>query len=212
MYNIVIADDHPFVREGIKHIIEGVDDLIVVGEVSNGDELLHILKNDAEVDLVLLDISMPGRSGLEILHVIKQMYPRLEILIVSMFPEKKYAIRTLKSGASGYLTKESAPDELLKAIDKIRQGGRYVSVTLGEQLALNILDDTNKPPHDILSDRELEILCLIGRGKTVKNIAGELFLSINTVNTYRSRILKKLKLNNTIEIVKYAIEYNLIVP
>jgi two-component system, NarL family, invasion response regulator UvrY len=209
MIKILIADDHAVVREGVKHILTENNDIVVAGEASNGQEVLEkILKND--FDLVLMDIAMPGRDGLEILKEIKTQKPKLPVLILSMFPEEQYALRALKSGASGYMTKESIPDELVKAVQKISQGGKYISASFSERL-FSILDsDTAKPLHELLSDREYQVMRMIATGKTLKEIADELSLSVKTISTYRSRILEKMDMKNNAELTHYAIKNRLV--
>lgn len=209
MIKIIIADDHPIVRKGIREIIEETKDITVESEASNGNELLNKIKTK-NVDIILLDISMPGKSGIEILKQIKQEYPKIFILILSMYPEEQYAIRALKAGAAGYVTKDTAPEELINAIYKIYKGGKYISANLAEKLACELEDNFEKPLHERLSDREYEIMCMIAKGRSLTQIAGELFLSIKTVSTYRARILEKMKLKTNSELTRYAIENNLI--
>jgi two-component system invasion response regulator UvrY len=209
MIKILIADDHPVVRKGLKEIIKDNSDMLVASEASNGQEVLEeALKK--EFDVVVLDISMPGKSGLEVLKQLKREKPELSILILSMHPEEHYAVRALKAGASGYLTKESVPDELIKAIRKISTGRKYVSSTLAEKLASNLEDGAERPAHEKLSDREYEVMCLIASGKALKEIAEKLCLSGKTISTYRSRILEKMKMKNNAELTHYAIKHNLV--
>ncbi len=209
MIKILIADDHAVVREGVKHILSEFPDITIAGEASNGHEVLEKI-GKKNFDLILLDIAMPGRDGLEILKDIKIQKPKLPVLILSMFPEEQYALRALKSGASGYLTKESIPDELIKAIRKILQGGKYVSAFFSEKLLLSFDSDIERPIHETLSDREYQVMRLIASGKTLKDIADELALSVKTVSTYRSRILEKMGMKNNSELTHYAIK-NLLV-
>lgn len=209
MIRILIADDHPVVRKGLKEIIEDNSDMVVVGEASNGQEVLEeALKK--KFDLIVLDISMPGRSGLEVLKQLKRERPELSVLILSIHPEEHYALRVLKAGASGYLTKESVPDELIKAIRRISTGRKYVSSTLAEKLASDLENGAERPAYEKLSDREYEVMCLIASGKTIKEIAEEFYLSAKTISTYRSRILEKMKMRNNAELTHYAIKYNLV--
>jgi DNA-binding NarL/FixJ family response regulator len=209
MIKILIADDHAIVREGLKQILSESPDLVVVAEASSGQEVLEkISKND--LDLVVLDIAMPGRGGLDILKEIKTQKPRLPVLMLSMYPEEQYAIRVLKAGASGYLTKESAPDELVKAIRQISQGKKYISPSLAEKLAIDLEVSPDKLPHEILSDREYQVMCMIASGKTLKEIADGLSLSIKTISTYRSRILEKMNMKTNAELTHYAIKNNLV--
>lgn len=209
MIKILIADDHAIVREGLKQIIRETSDIVVADEASNGQEVLEkVWKND--YDVVLLDISMPGRSGLDILKQLKSQKPELPVLILTVHPEEQYAVRVLRAGASGYLTKESAPDELIKAIRKVSMGRKYVSSTLAEKLATEVDIISEKPLHQALSDREYEVMCMIASGKTVKEIAEELCLSIKTISTYRSRILEKMKMKSNAELIHYAIQNRLV--
>ncbi|MEW6001110.1 MAG: response regulator transcription factor [Nitrospirota bacterium] len=209
MTKVLIADDHTIVREGLKQILAETPDIVVTGEASNGQEVLNkVWKND--YDLILLDISMPGRSGLDILKELRSQRPKLPVLILSMHPEEQYAVRVLKSGAAGYLTKESAPEELVKAIRKVVRGGKYVSPNLAMKLASELKIDVERPPHESLSDREYQVMCMIASGKTVKEIAEELSLSVKTISTYRARILEKMKLKNNAELTHYAIQHKLV--
>jgi len=209
MINILIVDDHSIVREGMKQILADIDDMKVAGEAANGAEALAKVQKQP-FDLVLLDISMPGRSGLDVLKELKNIQPRLPVLMLSMYPEEQYAVRALRSGASGYLTKESAPDELISAIRKVCGGGRYVSVSLAENIAFTIDRKTVQAPHESLSDREYQIMCMIASGKAVKDIARELSLSVKTISTYRSRILKKMTMNTNADITRYALQNSLV--
>lgn len=208
MIRILIADDHAVVRRGVKQIIGETRDMAVADECGNGQELLDKIGNRNH-DLILLDISMPGRNGLEILKQIKCLSPDIPVLILSMHPEEQYAIRALRAGACGYLTKDSAPDELLAAIRKVSRGAKYVSSSLSETLVLALAGNGVKSLHETLSDREYQILCLIASGKTVKGIADDLCLSNKTISTYRSRILQKMSLNNNAEMTSYAIKNGL---
>jgi two-component system, NarL family, invasion response regulator UvrY len=207
MIRILIADDHPIVRRGLREILADEPDLAVPGEAKNGQEVLQLLSQ--EWDVLVLDINMPGRSGFELLHEVKARCPNLPVLIMSIHSEEQFGVRALKAGAAGYLTKESAPDELVKAIRKVHDGGKYVSPALGEQLAL-ALEFGAQMPHDALSNRENEILCLIASGKTVGEIAEHLILSVKTVSTYRSRILEKMKLHTNAELMLYAMQHGLV--
>lgn len=209
MIKILIADDHTMFREGLKHILAEYPDLVVADEANNGQEVLDkIWKNN--YDMVLLDITMPGMTGLEALKQLKNDKPKLPVLILSMHPEEQYAIRVLRAGASGYLTKESAPDELITAIRKISQGRKYITPSLAERLASEFEADSEKPLHDILSDREYQVLRMIAAGKTVKHIAKELSLSIKTVSTYRTRIMEKMKMKTNAEVMHYVIKHQLL--
>lgn len=209
MIKLLIADDHIIVREGLKKIIAESLDITVADEASNGQEVLDkVWKND--YDVVLLDISMPGRSGLDILKQLKSEQPELPVLILSMHPEEQYAVRVLKAGASGYLTKESAPDELITAIRKVASGRKYVTASLAEKLAFDLQTNTDKQLHETLSDREYQVMCMIARGKTLKEIAEELSLSTKTISTYRARLLEKMKMSNNAQLTHYAIQNKLV--
>ena len=209
MIKILIADDHTMFREGLKHILAEYPDVVVTDEANNGQEVLDkIWKND--YDMVLLDITMPGMTGLEALKQLKNDRPKLPVLILSMHPEEQYAIRVLRAGASGYLTKESAPDELITAIRKISQGRKYITPSLAERLASEFETDSEKPLHDILSDREYQVLRMIAEGKTGKHIAKELSLSIKTVSTYRTRIMEKMNMKTNAEVMHYVIKHKLL--
>jgi len=209
MIKILIADDHPVVRKGLKEIIEETPDMVVGGEASNGQEALEKVRK-CDFDIVVLDISMPGISGLDILKQLKSEKPELSILVLSMHPEEQYAVRVLRAGASGYLTKERAPDELIAAIRKASKGGKYISSALAEKLAFDLEIDAERPLHETLSDREYEVMCMIASGKTLKEIAEELFLSVKTISTYRSRILEKMRMNSNAKLTHYAIKNGLV--
>ena len=208
MIKILIADDHPIVRKGIKQLIEETPDLIVVDEAKDGREVLEKIQKQP-IDVLLLDISLPVISGFEIINEINKKHPRYKILVLSMHPEEQYAVRVLKAGAAGYLTKESAPDELIKALRKVARGGKYITASLAEKLAFDIEKDTDQPPHELLSAREYQVMLLLGKGKTVGQIGKELFLSVKTISTYRSRILEKMGMKSNAEIIRYVIENNL---
>lgn len=209
MTRILIADDHTIFREGLKRILSESPDIVVADEARNGSEALQkVLNND--FDLVLLDISMPGISGLDVLKQIKNEKPKVPVLILSVYPEEQYAVRVLRAGAAGYLTKESALDELISAIRHIAQGRKYITSSLAERLATEVESDTDKPPHETLSDREYQVLLLIASGKAVKQIAEELYLSEKTISTYRSRILEKMKMKTNAELTHYTIKHNLL--
>jgi DNA-binding NarL/FixJ family response regulator len=209
MIRILVADDHTIVREGLKQILADVDDMAVRDEAGNGQEALAKIR-EGEFDVVLLDISMPGRSGLEILKEIKADHPKLPVLILSMHAEEQYAVRALRAGASGYLTKASAPDELIGAIRKVSCGRKYVSASLAEKLALELDIDTKKPPHETLSDREYQVMLMLASGKSVKEIADELCLSVKTISTYRSRVMEKMNMKKNAELTLYAIQNHLV--
>jgi len=206
---LLIGDDHAVVRKGMKQILAETRDIVVADEAGNGREVLEKVQKD-DFDMVLLDISMPGRDGLEVLKELKSLRPKLPVLMLSMYPEEQYAVRSLRSGASGYLTKDSAPDELISAIRKVSSGGKYVSASLAEKLAHKLGADVEKPLHEALSDREYQVMCMIASGKTVKEIGEELSLSVKTVSTYRSRILNKMRLKGNAELTRYAIDNKLV--
>lgn len=206
---ILIADDHPIVREGFKQVLSDTTDMLVADEAGNGQEVLNLIRNN-KYDVILLDISMPGRSGLEILKELRSEYPKLPVLIVSIYPEEQYAVRAFRAGASGYLTKASAPHELIEAIRKISKGGRYISSSLAEKLTYYLDIDAARPPHELLSDREYQVMLLIASGKTVTEIARELYLSVKTISTYRTHILEKMKMKNNAEITLYAVQNQLV--
>jgi two-component system, NarL family, invasion response regulator UvrY len=209
MARVIIADDHPVVLKGLKEIILESLNNVTIDEAHRGYELINkVQKND--YDLVLLDISLPDINGLEVLKEIRKKRPRLPVLMISMYPEEQYAARAIKAGAQGYLTKRSASDELVLAVRKILSGKRYISPTFAEKMILDFESETEKPPHERLSDRELQVMCILGKGKTVKEIAEELHLSINTVRTYRVRILEKIGAKGTNELIHYAVTHNLV--
>ena len=208
MINILMVDDHLIVREGIKRIINDIPDMHIIAEASNGNEAMElILKNT--YDIVLLDISMPILNGLQTLKLIKKHNNKLPVLMLSMHSEEQYAMRSIKAGASGYMTKEVATQELVSAIRKINDGRKYISKEVAELLATDLFHQDEKDPHENLSDREFEILKMIARGLTTKTMATELIISPKTVSTYRSRILEKLNLKSNADIIHYVIDYNL---
>ncbi len=209
MIRILIADDHTMFREGLKSVFAAEESFVVVGEAANGQETLEMAKKTAP-DVVLLDVSMPGRGGLEIAQDLKKRNSDTHILMLSALPEDHYAIRCLKGGADGYMTKDKASDELIKAIHRIRTGGKYISPALAEQLAFSLQSDLGRPLHETLSDREFQVLRMIASGRTVSEIAAELVLSVKTVSTYRARILQKMKLRNNAEIMQYGIKEGLV--
>jgi len=209
MIRILIADDHPVVREGLKGIIARASDMEVAGEALNGQEVLQKVA-DQEWDLVVLDIGMPGRDGLDILRDVHRAKPEIPVLILSVYPEEQVAMRALKAGAAGYMNKETAPKELVNAIRKICGGGKYVSASLAEQLAASLDENNQSAPHEVLSNREFQVLRLLAAGKEAREIADALFISVKTVRTYRDRILEKLNLNNEVELAHYAIQHQLL--
>jgi len=209
MLRILIADDHAIVRQGLKQIVAETRDIVVAGEASNGQELLDKIRVD-DYDVVVLDITMPVRNGMDVLKQLRSERPRLPVLILSIHSEEQYASRALRAGASGYLTKESAPDELVVAIRKVSLGGKYISSSLAEKLAFELEIGREQTPHERLSDREYQVMCMIASGKTVTEIAQELSLSEKTISTYRSRILEKMKMKNSAELTYYAIKNQLV--
>ncbi len=209
MINILIVDDHAVVRAGLRQIISGVAGMAVADEAGDAGEALSKIKKNV-YSVVVLDISMPGKSGLDVLKEIRDSYPKLPVLMLSMYPEDQYAVRALRSGASGYMTKDSAPEELVTAIRTVAAGRKYISSDLAERLAYNLDADVKKEPHEILSDREYQVLCMIASGKTISEIADQLSLSVKTISTYRSRILEKMQLKNNAEMTNYAIRNHLI--
>jgi two-component system, NarL family, invasion response regulator UvrY len=204
MIRVLITDDHPIIRRGVRQILEDDERIKLIDEAADGKELLDkILKRD--YDVVLLDISLPGRSGLDLITQIKKIRQKTSVLILSIHSEEMYAIQALKLGASGYLTKMSAPEELITAVLKVSAGQRYITASLAEKLASKLLDELEKPLHELLSVRELEVLNMFASGKTVTQIAAELSLSPKTISTYRGRLLEKLKLHTTSDLIRYSI-------
>jgi two-component system invasion response regulator UvrY len=209
MIRVLVADDHAVVRRGLMQILTEAPDMVVVGEASTGREVLQAVQKH-DYDVLVLDIAMPEGGGLEVLQQLQTLKPNLHVLILSMYPERQYAVRALKTGAAGYLTKESVPDELIAAIRKVARGGKYISQLLAEQLASELQGEVEKEPHQTLSDREFRVMTLLAAGKSVTDIATELSLSVKTVSTYRTRILEKLNLKSTAEIIRYALEHGLV--
>jgi two-component system, NarL family, invasion response regulator UvrY len=209
MVRVVIADDHAIVRQGLIHILSNVSGISVTGEAVDGQQALEQIRSQP-CDVLVLDLSMPGRSGFDILRELKHEHPELPVLVLSIHSEEQFAVRILKAGASGYLTKESAPDELVQAIRKVAGGGKYISPNLAEALAFELEDGSSGPPHESLSDREFQVMRMMALGKTATEIAEELSLSVKTISTYRARILEKMNLKNNSEIIRYAIDNHLI--
>lgn len=209
MIRVLIADDHPIVRQGLKQILSESSDVIVAGEAGDCRETLEKLKK-GRFNLVLLDINMPDRNGLELLADLKKEWPRVSVLILSAFPEEQYAVRALKSGASGYLVKKSAPEELITAIKTVSGGRKYITPSLAERLANRLEIDSVEVPHERLSNREYQVFCMIGSGKTVSEIAEDLSLSVKTVSTHRARILGKMEMKSNAEIIRYAVKNSLV--
>lgn len=205
---VLIADDHAIVRQGLRQILSDTPDLTVAGEADNGVQAVQMVRS-SEWDVVLMDVSMPDRNGIDALKLIKKEFPRLPILILSMYPEEQYAIRALKAGAAGYLTKQSAPELLVTAIRQVAGGKKYVSPSLAEELANAIGEDSDRPAHEKLSDREYQTLCLISSGKTPAEIAEALNLSVKTVSVYRARLLEKMNLRNNAELTHYGLKHGL---
>ena len=206
---ILICDDHKIVRDGLKQILQQLGGATVIGEAGDGSEALNLLKKE-QFDILLLDISLPGMSGMEILQAVKAKWPSINVLMLSMMPQEQYAILALKLGASGYLTKDTASEELLLAIRKVSEGGKYISHGLAENLALHLTTDSSKQKHEILSGREFEIMIKLANGKSLQEIGNELFISDKTVSTYRSRIMEKMELSKNAELTRYCLEHNLI--
>jgi len=207
---VLIADDHAIVRQGFKQIFSETEDLVVAGEADDGVEAMQLARH-REWDVFLLDVTMPNRNGIDTLKQLKKEFPRLPVLILSMHPEEQYAVRAIKSGASGYLTKQSAPEQLVTAIRQVARGKKYVSPTVAEQLANAIgSSDADKPLHEMLTDREYQVFRLIAAGKPLTQIAEELNLAVATISTFRTRIIEKTGLKSNAEIIRYGIEHNLV--
>jgi len=209
MIRVLITDDHAIVRRGLKQIVAETDDMTVVGEADTGAQAVKLARN-TPCDVILMDISLPDRNGIEVLKQIKKEFPRLPVLMLSMHAEREFAVRALKAGASGYLTKQSAPMQLVDAIRHVAAGKKYITPSLAEEVANMLSGDMEQQPHKLLSDREYQTLCLIASGKTLSVIATELILSPKTVSVYRSRVLEKLSLKNNSDITRYAIKNQLV--
>ena len=209
MTRILVVDDHAIVRQGLKQILADTPDLVVAGEASTGQEALEKVRT-GEWDVVVLDISLPDRSGLTVLEQLKSQYPELPVLVLSMHAEEQYALRVLKAGAAGYLPKESAPEQLVSAIHKVSRGGKYVSPTLMEKFVSELGADPHKPRHEILSGREFQVLCMIAGGKSLTQIAEDLGVSVKTISTHRTRMLKKMHLKTNADVIHYAIRTGLV--
>lgn len=209
MINILIADDHAIVREGLKQIVAEEPDIKVIGEAENASQVFELLKTK-DINIIILDINMPGKSGLEALKDLRKDYPKIPVLILSMYSEEQYGLRALKSGASGFLKKVSAPEELVKAIRKIFYSGKYISTELAEKLVENFNENGKILRHEQLSNRELQIMCEIGKGKSAEEMADDLSISIHTVYSYRNRILEKMKLKSNVELTQYVLKNKLI--
>lgn len=208
MIRVLVADDHTIVREGLKQILARSGDLVVAGEAANGNDVLRMVR-EHEWDVLVTDMSMPGRNGLELIKLVKAACPKLPVLVLSMYGEEQFAVRAIRAGASGYLNKESASDELVNAIRKIAGGGVYVSAAVSEALLRNVRDGERKLPHEQLSDRELQVLQFIASGLSVNDIAARLNLSPKTVSTHKARVLEKMNLSNQAELIRYAMAHAL---
>jgi two-component system, NarL family, invasion response regulator UvrY len=206
---VLIADDHAIIRQGLKQILSDTEDLEVVAEADGGVKALQVLRN-TQCDVVLMDVSMPDRNGIDTLKLVKKEFPRLPVLILSMHPEEQYAVRALRAGAAGYLSKQGAPEQLVTAIRQVSAGKKYVSAAVAEELANAIGEDVERPPHEKLSDREYQTLCMISSGKTLTQIAEQLNLSVKTVSVYRARLLEKMKLRNNAELTHYGLKHGLV--
>ncbi len=209
MIKILIADDHAIVRQGLRNIVAADEQMTIVGEAQNGAELLNLLRETA-ADVIVLDISMPGRNGLETLKDIKRGFPMMPVIVLSIHPEDQYAVRVFKAGASGYMTKESAPEELVEAIRKAFRGGKYISPSVAELLADYVETNFSGEPHKSLSDREFEVFSFLAGGQTVGQIADRLNLSVKTISTYRARILEKMGMTTNAELTRYALDFKLL--
>jgi two-component system, NarL family, invasion response regulator UvrY len=209
MIRILVADDHAIVRRGLRQIVADESDMEVVGEAQTTQEILDLARQE-EWDVIVLNISMPGRGGFEALKALKQTHSKRPVLVLSMYPEDQFAVRAFRAGAAGYMTKESAPEELVQAIRKVVRGGKYVSPSLAEKLAAELGEDAERPPHEALSEREYHVLCLLASGKTVTQIAAEMSLSVKTISTYRARLLEKMRMKTNAQVTRYAIEHRLV--
>lgn len=206
---VLIADDHAIVRQGLKLILSETNDLEVAGEADGGVRALHLIRSGG-YDVVLMDVSMPDRNGIDTLKLVKKEFPRLPVLMLSMHPEEQYAVRALRAGAAGYLSKQGAPDQLVTAIRQVAAGKKYVSPAVAEELANAIGEDVDRAPHEKLSDREYQTLCMIASGRTLTQIGEQLNLSVKTVSVYRARLLEKMKLHNNAELTHYGLKHGLV--
>lgn len=207
--HVLIADDHAIVRQGLRQILSETEDLVVAGEADDGAEALQLARQQAW-NVFLLDVSMPNRNGIDTLKQLKKEFPRLPVLILSMHPEEQYAVRALKAGASGYLTKQSAPEQLVTAIRQVAGGRKYVSPAVAQQLVAALSKDSDKLPHERITDREYQVLVMIAAGNSLSQIAEELNLGVATVSTYRARLLEKMALKSTAELIRYGLENGLV--
>lgn len=209
MIRIVIADDHTIMREGLKQLLAAATDLTVIGEARDGAEVLKRVRED-DFDVLLLDMSMPGRSGIELIKQVRSEKPQVRILVLSMHEEQQYAVRALRAGAAGYMTKDSASAQLVAAIRKVAAGGAYISSAVGEQFALGAMAQISGPPHTTLSDREYQVFEMLVAGKSVTDIAQRLNLSVKTVSTHKAHVMQKMQMTNQSELVRYALNHRLL--
>lgn len=209
MIRVVVADDHTIVREGLKQLLSAAADLAVIGEAQNGQEVLQRVRED-DFDVLLLDMSMPGKSGIELIKQVRSENPKLRILVLSMHEEEQYAVRALKAGAAGYMTKESASAQLVAAIRKVAGGGAFISPAVAEQFALGAMPQTEGLPHTALSDREFQVFQMLVRGTSVSGIASELNLSVKTVSTHKANVMQKMNMTNQSELIRYALNHRLL--
>lgn len=209
MIRLLIADDHTIMREGLKRILEGIDDIQVIGEAIDGHDTLNKVRTES-YDVLLLDLSMPGRSGVDLIHQIRDEFPKLPILILTMHEEDQYAVRAIRAGANGYLTKESAGTQLVSALRKVASGRPYISMEVAEQLALSAMPSSGELSHSVLSDREFEVFCHLAKGKSITEIGDMLHLSVKTVSTHKTRIMQKMELQSLSELVQYAVAHHLL--
>lgn len=211
MTRIVIADDHTIMREGLKRILHGVEDIEVTAEASDGFEVLTLVRRGG-FDLLLMDMSMPGRSGVDLIRQIKDEVPKLLILVLTMYEEEQYAVRAIRAGATGYITKDTAGTQLVSAIRRVAAGRPYISMEVAEQLAIDVMPAREEQPHKALSDREFEVFNMLVMGKSITEIADALHLSVKTVSTHKTRILQKMSSTSLAELVQYAVAYGLLSP
>lgn len=208
MIKILLADDHPIIIKGLKQIIEEEDDMKVTGEAKNGNEALELMRKN-DYDIAILDITMPKKTGVEVIEEMKYLKKKIPVLVLSVHPEDQFAMRILKTGAKGYMTKESAPEHIVEAIKKIVNGGKYISPALAEKILSDMNSDRDEAPHETLSNREFQIIIMIASGKTLKEIAKELNLNIKTISTYRQRILEKMNMTSNAELTRYVLDNKL---
>ena len=209
MIRVVIADDHTIMRDGLKHLLGAAGDIEIAGEAQDGFEVLDRIRT-LQFDVLLIDMSMPGKSGIELIRHVRTEKPKLKVLVLSMHEEQQYAVRAIRAGASGYLTKESATTQLVEALRKVAAGGAFISAEIAQQLALGAMPNATGPLHSALSDREFQIFLLIAGGKSMTEIASQLFLSVKTVSTHKSNILQKMNMTTSAELVRYALTHQLL--